>query len=88
MTNNADGPPIHRDFSGYEARGLQMSYREGPWKISIPTEAVYGADALDHYQLFMLEEDPGEQKDVSAKYPFILEQMIDKAKGFDKDVKK
>ncbi|MCK5765830.1 MAG: hypothetical protein KAH26_07595, partial [Bacteroidales bacterium] len=71
----------------YEARGLHMSYREGPWKLTIPTKAVYGAGALDHYQLFKLDEDMGEQKDVSADYPFIMEQMIEKAKGFDKSVK-
>ena len=87
MTNNNDGPPIHRDFSGYEARGLQMSYREGPWKLTIPTHAVYGANTLDEYQLFMLEEDPGETKDVSAEYPFVLEQMIEKAKEKDKSVR-
>ena len=87
MTNNSDSPPPHRDFSGYEARGLHMSYREGPWKLTIPTKAVYGAGALDHYQLFKLDEDIGEQKDVSAEYPFIMEQMIEKAKGFDKSVK-
>lgn len=86
MTNNNDGPPIHRDFSGYEARGLQMSYREGPWKLTIPTQAVYGVGALDEYQLFMLEDDPGETKDVSAEYPFVVEQMIEKAKEKDKSV--
>lgn len=87
MTNNSDGPPPHRDFSGYEARGLQMSYREGPWKLTLPTKAVYGVGALEHYELFMLEEDPGELHDVSAQYPFIMEQMIEKAKGFDKRIK-
>lgn len=86
MTNNYDGPPIHQDFSGYEARGLQMSYREGPWKLTIPTKAVYGVGALDHYQLFLLEEDLGEQKDVSEKYPFVRDQMIDKAKEFNKGI--
>jgi len=87
MTNNYDGPPPHQDFAGYEARGLQMSYREGPWKLTIPTKAVYGATALDHYELFLLEEDLGEQNDVSKEYPFILEQMTEKAKGFDKSIK-
>ena len=87
MTNNADGPPPHMDFSGYEARGLQMSYREGPWKLTIPTKAVYGVGALDHYELFNLNDDIGEKNDVSARYPFIFEQMIEKAKGFDKDIK-
>ncbi|MEE4256886.1 MAG: sulfatase [Bacteroidales bacterium] len=77
----------HQEFSGYEARGLQMSYREGPWKISLPSKATYGAGALDHYELFNLESDPGERQDVSSEYPFILEQMTDKAKAFDKSVK-
>jgi len=87
MTNNADGPPPHRDFAGYEARGLQMSYREGPWVLTIPTKAVYGVGALDHYELFNLAEDPGEKNDVSEEYPFIRDQMIDKAKEFDKEIK-
>lgn len=87
MTNNADGPPPHRDFSGYEARGLQMSYREGPWVLTIPTKAVYGVGALDHYELFNLADDPGESNDVSEEYPFIKDQMIDKAKEFDKKVR-
>lgn len=87
MTNNYDGPPIHRDFSGYEARGLQMSYREGPWKLTIPTKAVYGVRALDHYELFMLEEDPCELQDVSEQYPFVKEQMVEKAKSLDKSIK-
>jgi hypothetical protein len=34
----------------------------------------------------MLEDDPAQQKDVSADYPFLMEQMIEKAKGFDKEV--
>jgi arylsulfatase A len=88
MTNNADGPPVHRDFSGYEARGLQMSYREGPWILTIPTKAVYGVGALDHYQLFNITDDPGEKNDVSAQYPFIYDQMIEKASDFDKNLKK
>jgi arylsulfatase A-like enzyme len=88
MTNNADGPPPHQDFSGYEAKGLQMSYREGSWKLTIPTQAVYGVGALDHYELFNLENDPGELQDVSNDYPFIKEQMIEKAKAFDKDIKR
>ena len=87
MTNNADGPPPHQDFAGYEARGLHMSHREGPWKLTIPTKAVYGVGALEHYELFNLAEDPGETNDVSDDYPFIKEQMIEKAKSFDKSVK-
>jgi arylsulfatase A-like enzyme len=87
MTNNADGPPPHQDFSGYEARGLQMSYREGIWKLTIPTKAVYGVGALDHYELYNLDNDPGEQQDVSNDFPFIKEQMIEKAKVFDKSIR-
>jgi arylsulfatase A len=77
----------HTEFSGYEAKGLHMSYREGSWKLILPSKATYGIGQLDHYELFKLDTDPGEQRDVSAKYPFILEQMIDKAKAFDKDIK-
>jgi len=88
MTNNADGPPPHRDIAGYEGHGLQMSYREGPWKLTIPTKAVYGVGALDHYELFNLNDDPGEKNDVSKEYPFVLDQMKDKAKELDKRIVK
>ena len=82
-----EGYRPHNEFSGYEARGLQMSYREGHWKITLPSKATYGVGALDHYELFNLYSDPGELHDVSADYPFILEQMISKAKEFDKSIK-
>ena len=88
MTNNADGPPPHRDIAGYEARGLHMSYREGVWKLAIPTKAVYGVGALDNYELYQLDDDPGEQNNVAKQYPFIMEQMIEKAKEFDKEIKR
>jgi arylsulfatase A-like enzyme len=88
MTKNLDGPPPHTDFAGYEARGLHMSYREGIWKLTIPSRAVYSVGALDHYELFRLDIDPGELNDVSAQYPHIKEQMIEKAKAFDKEVKR
>lgn len=86
MTNNSDGPPPHRDFSGFEARGMQMSYREGPWKLTIPSRATYGVGKLEHYELFNLAEDPGEKEDVSTQYPFIKEQMIEKAKEKNKSI--
>lgn len=85
MTKSID-EPVHTDFAGYEAKGLHMSYREGPWKLTIPTRAVYGVGALDHYELFKLDEDPGETRDVSKEYPFIFDQMIEKAKELDKSV--
>lgn len=87
MTNNADGPPPHLDFSGYEARGLHMSYREGPWKICLPTRAVYGIGELQDYELYLLPEDPGEQHNVARQYPFILEEMIRKAEEHDRKLK-
>jgi hypothetical protein len=64
-----------------------MSYREGIWKLTIPTKAVYGVGALDHYELYNLDNDPGEQQDVSNDFPFIKEQMIEKAKAFDKSIR-
>lgn len=82
-----EGYQAHQEFSGYEARGLHMSYRDGIWKITIPSKATYGVAPLDHYELFNLNTDPGEQNDVSAEFPFRLEQMMDKAKAFDKRVK-
>jgi len=82
-----EGYKPHTAFSGYEAKGLHMSYREGQWKLTLPSKATYGIGQLDHYELYKLDTDPGEQQDVSAEYPFILEQMIDKAKAFDKKIK-
>ncbi len=87
MTQAADALAPHTEFSGYEARGLHMSYREGNWKLSLPTKATYGVGPLDHYQLFNIEEDIGEQNDVSLEYPFIRDQMIDKAKAYSKRIR-
>ncbi len=85
QAENAQAP--HSEISGYEARGLHMSYRENDWKLTLPTKATYGVGTLDHYELFNMLDDRGENRDVSDEYPFILEQMIEKAKAFDKGVK-
>ncbi|MEZ6137773.1 MAG: arylsulfatase [Pirellulaceae bacterium] len=76
--NSTRAGVIHHSFSGH------FAYRQGPWKLilargsggwSEPTEKQVAADALPG-QLYHLENDPGEQRNLFAQRPEIVQQLL------------
>ena len=72
LNNNQDF--IHKDdyVMGWELFG-RCAVRKGNWKIT-QLEAPFGND---NFQLFNLQEDPLETKDLSTKYPEKYQEMLD-----------
>jgi len=64
-------PRSPKDWLGWEIFG-QRAIRQGDWKISWHYEPLGSAD----WQLFNLKKDPGEQVDLSDKYPKKRKDLI------------
>ena len=67
----------HDDDSsmGWELFG-RTAFRQGKWKITWIEEPLGASD----FELFDLETDPGESRNVRARHPEIYRQMVD---GFE-----
>lgn len=66
---------VHLLFFGFEPDGTLMSVRYKNWKLAMPSRAVAGADELLDYELYQLENDPGEKINVASKFPEIEDQL-------------
>lgn len=68
-----------RDRMFYYRGPRLMALRVGPWKAHFYTQPAYGRNpkltAHDPPLLFHLEHDPGEQYDVAAEHPDIIEKI-------------
>ncbi len=65
-TSSADRLLYWRDESGAERR---QAARKGPWKVVSPSPKAA-------VQLYNLQTDPGEQNDLAAEHPKIVQQFI------------
>jgi arylsulfatase A len=73
--------PLRADLIGHSADGV-FAIREGPWKFieGVPARKGPGGGIADKSaenkrQLYNLAEDPGEQRDLSAQHPEIVQRL-------------
>jgi arylsulfatase A-like enzyme len=67
-----------------------MAVRKGPWKMHVMTQAGYGQprpDLHDPPLLYHMEHDPGEQFDMAARNPQVVEDLKRELKKFLAEVK-
>jgi len=88
----------HDAFFFYRGNALE-AVRSGWWKLHLPhayrslTEAGHGGDPGVYDQkrielaLFDLERDIGEEKDVAAEHPDVVERLKSMAENFDRELK-
>lgn len=61
-----------------------MAVRKGPWKAHLRTQPAYGerTDVTEHDPplLFHLDQDPGEEHDVAARNPGVVEELREEAR--------
>ena len=88
----------HEAFFFYRSRRLE-AVRSGKWKLHLPheyrsiEEYGTGGEPGRYIQrkigqaLFDLEQDIGEQRDVSANHPDIVKSLADMARRFDRELK-
>lgn len=67
--------PVHLLFFGFEPDGTLMSVRYKNWKLTLPSRATAGADELLDYEVYQLENDPGEKINMALKFPEIEDQL-------------
>jgi arylsulfatase len=60
-----------KDYIGWEMFG-NRALRQGKWKILWIT----GPNGDDRWELYDLEKDPGESKDLSKQYPEKFKEML------------
>ena len=72
MRGDVDSPRGNDDWLAFELFG-QRAVRQGPWKAVSLLPPLGPGD----WQLFNLEQDLGEQRDVSSENPQIMARMID-----------
>ncbi len=80
------GKSPREDLAYYRKDELQ-AYRLGKWKIHFRVQPEKGGDPgpwLETPLLYQIEEDPGEQYDVSAEHPEAVQELIARAKEFQK----
>ena len=71
-----DGPP--------ENRPLLRAVRAGPWKLHLNTEGAEEEDdpRIVPSELYQIQWDPSETRDVAAKHPDVVERLVGRAKSF------
>ena len=74
LTGRQKAPP-HLLFFGFEPEGMLMSVRYKNWKLTLPSRATAGADELLDFEVYQLENDPGETINVASKFPEIEDQL-------------
>ena len=74
LTGRQKEPP-HLLFFGFEPEGMLMSVRYKNWKLTLPSRATAGADELLDFEVYQLENDPGETINVASKFPEIEDQL-------------
>jgi arylsulfatase A-like enzyme len=79
MTGKAHSPRGPKDWLGWELFN-NRAIRQGDWKISW----LYKPFGTEDWQLFNLASDPGEQYDLSAKYPGKKRELIGLWKKYKK----
>jgi arylsulfatase A-like enzyme len=71
--------PSPRTTFAYWRDDELMAYREGPWKVHLVTRGAYGRGEprAEHVtpKLYHLDIDPGEQFDVAASHPDVVERL-------------
>lgn len=87
LQNKKGAKSPHLTLYGYHGKNLQ-TVRKGKWKLHLPraTKSIpfyagrrWGRgtiDSLNTPMLFNLEQDIGEENDVAAKYPSIVEDLL------------
>ncbi len=76
-----------RKEMAYYRKDVLQAYRLGEWKIHFLIQPERGGKPgplLETPLLYQLEQDPGEQYDVSADYPEVLQELVERAKAFQK----
>lgn len=68
---------VHDVFYGWTGNGMLMSVTKGKWKLTVPSKKTWSIGALNVPQLFNLEKDIHERKDVSKKYPEIVKELTE-----------
>lgn len=67
-------------------RGSELyAYRDGDYKIHLITRPAYGSNEKTTHLfplLYNMVEDPGELYDLSAKYPDVVERLVEEAERF------
>jgi len=71
LSGNTESPRASDDWLGFELFG-NRAIRQGDWKISW----LYEPFGTEDWQLFNLAEDPGEQHDLSDKFPEKRKELI------------
>jgi len=85
--------PPKRDWFSYIAQGSadKTAICDGTWKLVVAGGSVLDvtldqsprpANSKPSLELFRLDRDPGEQTDLAAKHPEILEQLLKRLKEF------
>jgi len=71
ISGETESPRTSKDWLGWELFG-NRAIRQGDWKISWLYEPI----GTQEWQLFNLAKDPGEQYDLSAKFPQKRQELI------------
>jgi len=71
LSGNTESPRASDDWLGFELFG-NRAIRQGDWKISW----LYEPFGTEDWQLFNLAEDPGEQRNLSDKFPDKRKELI------------
>ena len=71
LSGNTESPRGSTDWLGFELFG-NRAIRQGDWKISW----LYEPFGTEDWQLFNLAEDPGEQRNLSDKFPDKRKELI------------
>lgn len=78
------GKPSPRSTLEYfSIRGQLLGYRNGPWKVSFTED---GSAPSNKVELYNLDRDPSELRDLSQTNPDILETLINEAKVRDAQI--
>lgn len=81
------GAKVHEYFAGYQAFGIMMSVRKDNWKLAVPSPKTWSIAALDTWQLYNLDNDLGEQNDLSKKFPEKVNELKELAQRVDAAIK-
>lgn len=69
----------------FSIRGQLLGYRKGPWKVSFTEN---GSEPSNKVELYNLDHDPSELRDVSQTHRDMLDELIDEAKARDAEIRR
>lgn len=81
LMNRSDDIHADDEATGWELFG-QRALRQGTWKITY----VSAPNGSGRWELYDLAQDPGERRDVSAKFPKIAKRLVEQWDVYAKDM--